>query len=191
MKLIYKGKYSGNPEDIPHGEHRPGAVKFREFESSRALGIFANILSLVIIAGLFGIAFMRAGFQMFGDFACVYGCIASMFILFPHEILHAVCFKKEVYLYTNWKEGMLFVVGPEDMSKARFIFMSLLPNLVFGALPFLIFLLFPQCVFLGVFGTLAIGMGAGDYYNVFNAATQMPKGARTYLYGFNSYWYLP
>ncbi|MCI8497238.1 MAG: DUF3267 domain-containing protein, partial [Clostridiales bacterium] len=33
--------------------------------------------------------------------------------------------------------------------------------------------------------------GAGDYYNVFNALTQMPKGARTYLYQFNSFWYMP
>ena len=34
-------------------------------------------------------------------------------------------------------------------------------------------------------------MGIGDYYNVINALIQMPKGARTYLYGFHSYWYLP
>ena len=34
-------------------------------------------------------------------------------------------------------------------------------------------------------------MGFGDYMNVFNALTQMPRGARTYLYGFHSYWYQP
>ena len=38
---------------------------------------------------------------------------------------------------------------------------------------------------------MCIGMGAGDYINVFNAATQMPKNALTYLNGFNSYWYIP
>ena len=86
---------------------------------------------------------------------------------------------------------MLFVVGPEDMTKARFVFMSLLPNLVFGIIPFLIFLIFPQFGFLGTLGAFATGMGAGDYYNVYNALTQMPKGARTYLYQFNSYWYEP
>ena len=85
---------------------------------------------------------------------------------------------------------MLFVVGTEDMSKARFVFMSLLPNLVFGFLPYLIYLMTGQAV-LGTLGTLAIGMGAGDYYNVFNALTQMPRGARTYLHQFNSYWYMP
>ena len=30
MKLYYMGKYSGNENDIPHGEHRPGAVMFKE-----------------------------------------------------------------------------------------------------------------------------------------------------------------
>ncbi|MCC8191707.1 MAG: hypothetical protein LIO41_01495 [Ruminococcus sp.] len=38
-------------------------------------------------------------------------------------------------------------------------------------------------------GVISIGMGFGDYYNVFNALTQMPKGS-TYLYGLNSWWYV-
>ena len=69
----------------------------------------------------------------------------------------------------------MFVVGPEDMSKVRFIFMSLLPNLVFGLIPYVIFLAFPEQRFLGTLGALCLGMGAGDYYNVFNALTQMPS----------------
>ena len=114
-----------------------------------------------------------------------------MLFFFPHELLHAVCFREDVYLYTNWKQGMLFVLGPETMSKGRFIFMSLLPNLVFGVIPYILGMLFPKLVFAAALGVLATSMGAGDYYNVFNAATQMPKGSRTYLYKFHSYWYLP
>ena len=69
--------------------------------------------------------------------------------------------------------------------------MSLLPNIVFGVLPYIIALICPQLLFLGTFGALAISMGAGDYYNVYNAITQMPKGAKTYLHQFNSYWFMP
>ena len=69
--------------------------------------------------------------------------------------------------------------------------MSLLPNIVFGWIPFGLCMIFPDLSALGVMGALATGMGAGDYYNVYNAVTQMPKGARTYLHGFHSYWYLP
>ena len=42
-----------------------------------------------------------------------------------------------------------------------------------------------------LWGVIAVAMGAGDYCNVFNALTQRPKGARTYLYQMNSYWYIP
>ena len=86
---------------------------------------------------------------------------------------------------------MLFVVGTEDMTRNRFVFMSLLPNVVFGLVPYVIFLIWPQLDFLGTLGALALSMGVGDYYNVYNAITQMPEGALTYINGFNSYWYLP
>ena len=187
MKLTYKGKYDGNPQTLPHGEHVPGAVKFKECEDPKQLGVLANGIALVITIVTLVLLFLRGGIDAFS----IPGAILVMLSAFPHELLHAICFKEEVYLYTNIKDGMLFVVGPEQMSKARFIFMSLLPNLVFGVIPFVIFLMNPKFGFFGTFGALAIGMGAGDYYNVYNAVTQMPIGARTYLYEFNSYWYMP
>lgn len=197
MKLVYKGKFSGNPEDIPHGEHKPGAVMFKEPEM-KTLAIIMNIASGVITLILFIIFMLRA--QLSSIFyindtgkliQLILGFICSFLVLFPHELLHGICFKETVYLYTNFKQGMLFVTGPEDMSKARFVFMSLLPNLVFGFIPFIVFLVFPDLVFLGILGAIAIGQGAGDYMNVINALIQMPKGARTYLYSFHSYWFMP
>lgn len=192
MKLHYKGKYDLNPESLPHGEHMPGAVPFKEAKDSRQLSIIANAASVVIMVLLAVPAWFRSReYLLTSPFQMMFGAIASMLILFPHEILHALCFKEDVYLYTNWKQGLLFVVGPETMSKGRFIFMSLFPNLVFGFIPYLLGMLLPDLVFAVVLGILATGMGAGDYYNVFNAATQMPKGSRTYLYQFSSYWYMP
>ena len=192
MKLHYKGKYDLNPESLPHGEHMPGAVPFKEAKDSRQLSIIANAASVVIMVLLAVPAWFRCReYLLTSPFQMMFGAIASMLILFPHEILHALCFKEDVYLYTNWKQGLLFVVGPETMSKGRFIFMSLFPNLVFGIIPYLLGMLLPDLVFAVVLGILATGMGAGDYYNVFNAATQMPKGSRTYLYQFSSYWYMP
>lgn len=192
MRLHYKGKYDLNPESLPHGQHMPGAVPFKEAKDSKQLSLIANAASVVIMFLLAVPAYFRCReFLWASPFQMMLGAIASMLIMFPHEILHALCFKEDVYLYTNWKQGLLFVVGPETMSKGRFIFMSLLPNLVFGIIPYLIGILFPSQVFAVVLGILATGMGAGDYYNVLNALTQMPKGSRTYLYQFSSYWYIP
>lgn len=94
-----------------------------------------------------------------------WGCVISLLLAFPHELLHAVCFKRDVYLYTNRKDGMLFVIGTEDMSKVRYIFMSMLPNLIFGFIPFAVFLINPQWKLLGCIGAFSIPMGAGDYFN--------------------------
>ncbi len=192
MKLHYMGKFNKDPESLPHGDHKPNAVKFREPSDPKKLAIVANAISVVIMILLAVPAFFRRGSFVASDFWEFYiGIILSLLILFPHEILHAICFKNDVYMYTNLSQGMLFVVGPETMTKGRFVFMSLLPNIVFGIIPYIIGMIFPDNVFLLSLGILATGMGAGDYLNVFNALTQMPKGARTYLYQFNSYWYIP
>lgn len=91
-------------------------------------------------------------------------------------------------MYTNFENGLAFIVGPELMTKKHFVFMSLFPNIVLGVIPFVIGMFFPQAIGIMLFGSCCIAMGAGDYYNVFHALTQMPKGAKTYLKGFNSYW---
>lgn len=192
MKLHYKGTYDLNPDSLPHGEHKPNAVPFKEPQSSKKLAIIANIGCVIIMFLLAIPAYIRCSDYLISNrWQLMIGCIVGALTLFPHEFLHAVCFKKDVYLYTNLRQGMLFVVGPETMSKGRFIFMSLLPNLVFGFIPYIIGMIFPNLVLLTALGILAIGAGAGDYYNVFNALTQMPKGAKTYMYKFNSFWYMP
>lgn len=190
MKLHYKGKYSLDPDTLPHGEHIPGAVAFKEVANSKHMAVLANVLSFVIAIPFMFSVFYRCWEYVSGP-PVMLACIASLLCLFPHELLHAVCFRGDVYLYTNFAQGMLFVVGPETMSKQRFIFMSLLPNIVLGFVPYVLGMIFPQLFYLAFFGALSSSMGAGDYYNVFNALTQMPRGSRTYLYKFNSFWYMP
>ena len=192
MRLHYMGKYNLDPASLPHGEHMPGAVKFREADDTGKLARIANTMAVIIMLAMAIPAAFRCGRYIVASpvQACL-GFIAPVLTLFPHEFLHAVCFRDDVYIYTNLSQGMLFVVGPEPLGKARFVFMSLFPNIVFGFLPYAVGMIFPQCVFCLALGVIAAGMGAGDYYNVFNAVTQMPGGAKTYLYQFNSYWYMP
>lgn len=190
MKFHYAGKFDGNIENLPKREHHPGAVPFKEPKSVKTMSLIANLGSLVIMIFLAipYIIFLKSYLIENAIWLSV-GAVCSMLTLFPHELLHAVCFKEDVYMYVALSKGMMFVVGNEDMSKGRFIFMSLLPNIVFGIIPYIIGLVFPNLVVLGFMGLICTGMGMGDYFNVFNAVTQMPKGAKTYLCGFNSYWY--
>lgn len=193
MRIMWKGKFDGNEESLPHGEHKPNAVQFQEIDDIKKLGLVLNLLSVPLMIVTYAIVLLRGGFDVILEHFWIYwaGMLAAIACLIPHEFIHTMCFRKEAYIYTNLKNGMLFVVATEDMSKSHFIVMSLMPNLIFGFVPLLLYLIFPQLGFLGILGATSIPMGIGDYYNIINALTQMPKGARTYLYGFHSYWYLP
>lgn len=196
MKLVYKGKFSGDVQDLPHGEHKPGAVKFREADSPQKLAVLLNLVSggiVLMLLVLYSVRYFSAypGGEKMDMLWWFAGLALALLAMFPHELLHAICFRETVYLYTYWSKGMLFVVGPEPMSRGRFVFMSLLPNLVLGLVPYVAAMLWPRLTVFGSMGGMLLGSGVGDYYNVFHALTQMPKGAKTYLYQFNSWWYLP
>ena len=110
MRLHYKGAYDLNPESIPHKEHIPGAVRFKEAEDTKELSKTATVISVLVLVSMGIFASLRmGGFVFDGSLQMWWGMVFSFVVLFPHEILHAVCFKEDVYLYTNWKQGMLFV----------------------------------------------------------------------------------
>ena len=191
MILHNAGKYNGDESTLPQREHQPNAVPFKEFGSMKKLSLITNIggvLTIIILA----IPFIVLAKEHIRDNTIwlALGGICGGLSLPIHELLHAICYKKDVYYYNNLSQGLLFVVGTEDMSKAIFIFMCLCPNIILGVIPYIVFLIYPNIVFLGLFGLICIGTGFGDYINAYNAIKQMPKGARTYLNGMHSYWYI-
>lgn len=187
MIFHYAGKYSGNPDDLPHLEHEPGAVAFKEAPDSKSLGRLANTISIILLIVFYAIICLRAHALVFN----IVGVIIYMLSLVPHELIHAMCFKGDVYMFQNLKDGMLFVASPERMSKAKFIFMCMLPSIILALIPFIIYMIRPEFTALGMMAVFGIGSGAGDYYNVYNALTQVPRGGWVYGHKFNTYWYMP
>ena len=93
MKLIYKGKYESE-KDLPVRNHPEGFVAFREAEDIRRLAILLNCISIpLLIAAIGGLVLRGRTFLMEQPLATSMGMIASFAILFPHELLHAICFK--------------------------------------------------------------------------------------------------
>ena len=197
MKLTFKKGYNGDVNTLPSREVE-GAVAFREPETIGKFALVANAASVVILilaAIPLIIVFLSQPKASLGssDFylTLIIGLVLSVVVTPVHELLHAICFREEVAFYTALKLGLLFVIGTESMSKARFVFMSMLPNLVFGFIPYILYFVIPaHPLWLGVFGAACLCSGAGDYINVFHAVTQMPKGAKCYLSKNRSYWYL-
>lgn len=187
MKFHNAGKFNGDLESLPKREHEEGAVMFKEPTDMTKFSIYMNLLAFVL---MFALIFLTS--FIVGEFTFdTWGCLLALVCMVPHEFLHAVCFKEDVYMYNNLKQGTMFVVGPENMTKFRFCFMSLFPCLILGVIPYIVFLINPSLVTLGTMGAISMASCAGDFYNVFNAITQMPKGAKTYLCGMNSYWFIP
>ena len=165
MKLHYMGKFNLDQDSLPQAEHKPGAVEFKEADSMKKLSVIANAVACIILVILGAAAFFRivpVAEPKSATITWFAALLGSIVIIFPHELLHAACFKKDVYLYTNLKQGMLFVIG----------------------------MIFPKFIFLTMFGMICTSMGAGDYYNVFNAIRQVPKNGRVYMSGMRSYWYV-
>ncbi len=191
MILHNAEKYNGDEKSLPQRQHMPNAVPFKEIESMQKLSMIINIgCVLTIIILLIPFISLAKGYVKENVIWLALATIFAGMSSPVHELLHAICYKKDVYFYNNLSQGLLFVVGTEDMSKVRFVLMCLCPNIVLGLLPYMIFLIHPKLVFFGLFGLVCLGMGFGDYINAYNAIKQMPKGARTYLNGMHSYWYL-
>ena len=200
MKLIYRGRYTGEAQ-LPRADLPPGAVPFREPSDTAALNRAAMKWSLLALAAAAALGVvtipLRGGLVLGAGLWFVVGFAASFLTLLPHELLHGLCFGRgaEVHLFVSPKDLMAFVVCTRPVSRGWFIFMSLLPNLVFGWLPFLLWCLTPcgggwSDVLLW-FSFCCISFGGGDYMNVWNALRQMPRGSVQQISGFHSYWYMP
>ena len=108
MKLHYMGKYDLNPESIPAKPHKPNYVRFKEPEDSKKLSAVATAIVIPILVVLCIPIFLTGDQNL--HINILIAMLLSFLVLFPHELLHAICFKEDVYLFTNFKQGMLFVV---------------------------------------------------------------------------------
>lgn len=199
MNLVWKGIYKGK-DQLPVGELPERAVKFKEPDSMLMLNVVASIFIIPVIM-LVAIAYLiksnLLGTSVDMNFINLWGILLAFSMILPHELLHAVLFPKdkEVELWVSPSAFTAFVVSTAPVSKGRFIFLSLLPNIVFGFIPLIIWIFVPEggtmTEILFSFAVISLSFGIGDYLNVFNAIFQMPKGSIQQLSGMNSYWYLP
>lgn len=185
MKFHYMGGFNGDPASLPSREHEDGYVQFKE-PGQKIRMLIMNVIAVLIMLPLI-LWVLHSSPAMPPHVACL-TFLALIVSIIPHEILHGMCFKGDAYFYTYLRKGACFVTGLELFSKSRYVFTLLLPNIVFGFIPFMIWLIFPNLSFLGWFGAAGIGMGAGDYMNIFNCLTQVPNGAKVYMKNMNSFW---
>ena len=197
LKLIWKGKFNG-VEDLPIGELPKNAVRFEEPESAEELAKETRRFLIPVVIFLLIVIFLRIkinGFFGVSDVINIFGIILIPFSILPHEYLHAIFFPKdaEVEMWYSIKQRLALVTSTTAITKKRFIFLSLFPNIVFGFLPLIIWIFIPSYMsfisgILFTFGFISLIMGVGDFMNIYNTIKQVPKGAMTQISGCNSYW---
>ncbi|MHC1721041.1 MAG: DUF3267 domain-containing protein [Clostridiaceae bacterium] len=197
--IIWKGRYR-NIEQLPVGNLPDNAVKFNEPETFLKLNLLAIIFVIPVFC-IVGISYYLKTLSgltvdFFGMFN-ITGFLISVMMLVPHEILHAIAFPKqaEVQIWYSIKNMLMFSYSSYPTSKLRFIYSSLLPSFIFGFIPLAIWMFIPneltevsETIFSFAFFSLVLCVG--DFLNVLNAATQMPKNSVAQLSGMHSYWYL-
>ena len=85
MKLHYMGKYNLDPDSLPHGEHKPGAVKFKEADSTGELSRVVSKYSLILLAVLMTALLYR--YRSIPSEQWLIGFVLFLASLFPHELL--------------------------------------------------------------------------------------------------------
>lgn len=199
MNIVWKGRFR-HIEQLPEGNLPDNAVKFNEPETFLTLNLMASIFVIPVfcIAGIsyYVKTFMGLTVDFWGMFN-IMGFVMSVIMLIPHEYIHAIAFPKqaEVQVWYSIKNMMMFTYSTYPTSKLRFIISSLLPSFIFGFIPLAIWMFIPNgstefSKTLFSFAFFSLVLCIGDFLNVLNAATQMPKDSVTQLSRMHSYWYM-
>lgn len=199
IKLVWKGKFTSE-DQLSKGNLPKNAVKFKEPESLTKLNLVASLFLIpaimLVLLGIFIKRSLGVSSSLFNGFNN-WGILLAFLAVIPHEILHAISFPKgaEVEFWYSPKSLTPFVTSTHPTSKKRFIFLSILPSLVFGFLPLILWIFIPEeygatADIVLTFSTFSLFLGSGDFLNVFNALRQMPRNSYTQLSGMNSYWYM-
>ncbi len=109
------------------------------------------------------------------------GAVIGLLLMFLHELLHAIVYPKDAYVYIGIVPGAFAAVAlaSHPMRRGRFLLMTLLPA-VLGIIPLVLFWLLPKdTVVLNsiVFGIAVMGlvMPYTDYYTAYQVLRQTPK----------------
>ena len=109
------------------------------------------------------------------------GAVLGLLLLLIHELLHAVVYPKDAYVYIGLLPETFTpaALASHPMRRGRFLLMTLLPA-VLGIIPLVVFWLLPaKMIVLNsiVFGIAVIGlvMPYMDYYTAFQVLRQTPK----------------
>lgn len=181
---MYNIKFKGKIESFDELERKElpeNAVMYKEPKDTKGLMLHGTIVSIPIIVISSIVIFSR--FDELIDMPVGYFIFAMVFstlLLYVHEYIHALAAPKDIekQVWTNWKQGILFMYFMEPVAKLRFIWLSIAPNLILGIIPLALYAF-------NVFDfnhNVASCIGFISYMMIFTMQTNAQK--RRLIYGF-------
>lgn len=199
--IKFMGKYKDESQ-ILTGELQKGAVQYNEPNTLTRVFLMGGLISSPIIIALTVLIFIRIQilnipYENINDKTIIVAAILNLIFIIIHELLHAISYPPNGIKEIWFKPSALaaFVYCNEKVSKKRFIWISLCPNVILGFIPYILWMLgiFDFNIIVSqtiiIFVMLNILSGIGDYLNVYLTIKQVPKNAIVQNYGYHSYWF--
>ncbi|MFL0198787.1 DUF3267 domain-containing protein [Clostridium sp. WILCCON 0269] len=192
MKVKWKGKLS-ETNTFPTTEIPPNAVEI--LNNQRKSDLFVMLIPIII----FIVVCIHVKSNYIGKYKLnLVGYLTGFILAFPflavHEFLHAMCFppKSEVLVYyNNWG---ICLAPSSPISKIRYICTLLLPAIILGVIPLLVWTFIPiyNVTFnsmLFILGAACLGSSVGDLCNLVHVIREMPKNSVIMVSGLKCCYY--
>lgn len=175
------------------------AVKISQREENEFLGITKSIGFVIILVTVFFAFFVLLSYYIYECSVVRFsfpGLLLSFVAAIPHECLHAKAMGRGTAdIYIVPRDLRAFVITAEPISRMRFVFMLLLPNVLLGWLPLFIWVATPHhetySNALLTYAFFTIIMGVLDYLSTWDILRNASPGSVIQFKDETAYWYLP
>ncbi|MDE7295174.1 MAG: DUF3267 domain-containing protein [Oscillospiraceae bacterium] len=198
LNIAYKGKLKSENQLIGDDKLPQKAVQFNEGENIEDLFNFGFVIELPIIIPIMLITIFRLenieghiNLNLRLIFIIAVAFLLNYLLNFIHSILFPIKSEKTIW---NATKGAYFIYCNAKISKSRFIVISLAPMIILGIIPFIIWVFtankmeFTISLAYVILTWIMIISAMGDLANVYNTIKQVPRNAKVFNYGLQSYW---
>lgn len=190
MTLQWKGKLT-EENSFVYPDLPENAKPFFDSKSSWCMYLLiVPVLALAYIGIQIRLRYVDG--VMFSRGALFCGVVLAIPFLFVHELLHALCCPKGSVVNMYWSTAGISLIPTCPIKKKRYIIMALLPTLVLGIVPLVVWLCITSMnVTLGsiifAFSIGSLSMSIGDIFNVLVALKKMTRESLLVTSGTQSY----
>lgn len=201
--ITIKGNLKNEQQLIESSELPENAVQFKEgneitdvLKIGGLIGL--PILLVMLVVGIDRLSSINCKITLNLQFACIVIATLILFkvFIYIHEIIHCIFYPTgaKKYIWKDVKSGAYLAYCDAEVSKMRFIIISLAPVVLIGLFSYILWYIFAPVLMNEIalcwllFSWISVASSVGDFTNVYHTLKQVPKGARVRNYGYHSYW---